>query len=92
MDVILTHSSLQINKNETNPKQNREKNYLKSIFLSRFSRSDIAERLHNVIETQWQKTLEILTTNDASKDLNKLCSNRIVNDLEKCEKNKCSGS
>lgn len=92
MDVILTYSSLQINKNETNPKQNREKNYLKSISLSRFSRSDIAERLHNVIETQWQKTLEILTTNDASKDLNKLCSNRIVNDLEKCEKNKCSGS
>lgn len=49
-------------------------------------RSDIAERLHNVIETQWQKTLEILTTNDTPKDSN----NRIVNDFEKCDKNNCS--
>ncbi|XP_031641275.1 myosin-13 [Contarinia nasturtii] len=56
----------------------------------RAKRSDIAERLHNVIETQWQKTLEILTTNDASKESNKFSSNRIVNDLEKCEKNNCS--
>lgn len=71
--------------------QNKKK-IKQNIRISRFSSSDIAERLHNVIETQWQKTLEILTTNDASKDLNKLCSNRIVNDLEKCEKNKCSGS
>lgn len=48
----------------------------------------MTERLHNVIETQWQKTLEILTTND--KDSNKLISNRILNDLDKCEKNNCS--
>lgn len=76
------------------PKKNKRKKANKYVKISiyRFSRSDIAERLHNVIETQWQKTLEILTTNDSSKDLNKFCSNRIVNDLEKCEKNKCSGS
>lgn len=73
-------------------KFSKQKKIKQNIRISRFSSSDIAERLHNVIETQWQKTLEILTTNDASKDLNKLCSNRIVNDLEKCEKNKCSGS
>ncbi|XP_055316887.1 coiled-coil domain-containing protein 39 [Sitodiplosis mosellana] len=56
----------------------------------RAKRSDIAERLHNVIETQWQKTLEILTTNDAPKDSNTLTLNRIVNTLEKCDKNNCS--
>lgn len=60
-------------------------------FFINLNRSDIAERLHNVIETQWQKTLEILTTNDAPKDLNKLTSsNRIVNEFEKCDKNNCS--
>lgn len=61
-----------------------------SCFVFVHSRSDITERLHNVIESQWQKTLEILTTNDPSNQSNKLFPNRIVNDLDKCEKNNCS--
>lgn len=34
-----------------------------------YTRSDIADRLHKVIETQWQKTLEIIAS-DASNDPN----------------------
>lgn len=49
------------------------------------SRSDIADRLHKVIETQWQKTLEIIAS-DASADSNQPpannnCNPRKNNDL-----------
>lgn len=47
-------------------------------------RSDIADRLHKVIETQWQKTLEIITS-DPSSDSNLPSSNNLnhkTNDLQ----------
>lgn len=47
-----------------------------------FSRNDIAERLHGVIETQWQKTLEILTnTEPPSKSIEPKMKQIFLNDF-----------
>lgn len=57
-----------------------------------FFRSDIAERLHNVIETQWKKTLEIITNSEQATNANgmhNLSNNlaRNINDLENYTEN-----
>lgn len=58
-------------------------------------RVDIAEKLHNIMEAQWQKTLELITNPNTSTNSNRAnsmsCEQSKSIDLGKIDKNKIDG-